>query len=518
MTTDTRVDVLEARGLIRLASIRPELEYLFRHGLVQDAAYTSLLKQERRELHGRVGAALEELYPDRAGELAPVLAMHFEQAGDAERAIDYYVAGAKHALEQYAIQEAFGAFDRAASLIAEEEAAPAAVELSADEANRRRRRRIEVDLGRAEAGYSFRTPEETFDALGRIVEPAEQLGDLELVGRVHTLIALERLQNGEPATDPTVKRSLDRIAEVGKSIDDPSLLAVPIALIGLGNVFAGDVRLGVTQLEEALPLMQGRQDTIGPAFARGALAIGYANLGEFKKADAAAAQATALAGKSDLIAQLDALIAESLVHSLKGELDRAIPLARQCVQQSAETGATACMIASSWILGDAFYRQGNYAEAQEVLKRGSDISAVVDRKVWRPTLLAWLGSTMAALGAADEGDWEEALATARSIGNRVGEAGILAKRAEAFVTRGNIDAARPDAEAAIGITAELGLRPHLARAQRAWGEALRAAGLATEAEPHLQKAATLFDELGLDAEAKAVRAELAMGETKIAFD
>src|ERR671911_1653858 len=129
VTTETQVDVLEAKGLIRLAALRPELEYLFRHGLVQDAAYTSLLKQERRELHGRVGAALEELYPDRASELAPVLAMHFEQAGDAERAIDYYVAGAKHAFEQYAIQEAFEAFDRAASLIAEEEAAPAAVEL-----------------------------------------------------------------------------------------------------------------------------------------------------------------------------------------------------------------------------------------------------------------------------------------------------------------------------------------------------------------------------------------------------
>ena len=176
------------------------------------------------------------------------------------------------------------------------------------------------------------------------------------------------------------------------------------------------------------------------------------------------------------------------------------------------------MVASSWILGDAFYRQGKYTEARDVLRRGSDVSALVDRKVWRPTLLAWLGSTMAALGAADEGDWEDALATARSIGNRVGEAGILAKRAEAFVMRGDIDAARPDAEAAIGITAELGLRPHLARTQRAWGEALRAAGLVTEAEPHLQKAATLFDELGLDAEAKAVRGELAMGETKIAFD
>ena len=518
MTTNTRVDVLEAKGLIRLASIRPELEYLFRHGLVQDAAYASLLKQERRELHGRVCAALEQLYPDRAGELAPVLAMHYEQAGDTERAIDYYAAGAKHALEQYAIQEAFAAYDRAANLIAQEEAAPAAVELAADEIDRRRRRRIEIELGRADAGYSFRSPEDTFDALERIVEPAEQLGDLELIGRVHTLIALGRLQNGESATEPIVKRSLDRIAEVGESIGDPSLRAVPLALLGLSHVFGGYVREGVVELEEALPFMEGRQDTVGPAFARGALAIGYANLGEFRKADAAAAQATALAGKSDLIAQLDALIAESWVRSMEGDLEGAVPLARQCVQQSEQTGATACMVASSWILGDAFHRQGKYAEARDVLKHGSNVSAVVDRKVWRPTLVAWLGSTQAALGAADEGEWEEALGMARSIGNRVGEAGILAKRAEAFVSRGEIDAARPDAEAAIDITTELGLRPHLARVERAWGEALRGAGEATEGDPHLQKAASLFAELGLTAEENAVRAELALGATKIAFD
>jgi tetratricopeptide (TPR) repeat protein len=518
MTANAQVDILEAKGLIRLAMIRPELEYLFRHGLVQDAAYASLLKQERRDLHGRVGAALEELYPDRAGELAPVLAMHFEQAGDAERAIDYYAAGARHALEQNAIQEAYTSFDRAASLIDEEDAVPAAVDLAADEIARRHRRRIDVELGRAQAGYSIRTPDETFDALERIVEPVEQLGDLELIGRVHTLIALQRLLNGAAATEPIVKRSLDRVREVGESIGDASLGAMPLALIGLSNVFSGDVRMGTTQLETALPLMEGRQDTVGPAFARGALAIGYAYLGEFKKADAAAAQATEMAGKSDLIAQLDALIAESMVRSAEGDLDRAIPLAQRCVQQSEETGATACMVASSWILGDAFFRQGKYAEARDVLKRGSDVSALVDRKVWRPTLLAWLGSTQAALGAADAGDWDQALATARSIGNRAGEAGILAKRAEASVTHGDIDAARPDAEAAIGLTRELGLRPYLARIQRAWGEALRTAGLGAEAEPHLQQAASMFAELGLAAEESAVRAELALGSTKIAFD
>ena len=151
MTADTQLDTLEAKGLIRLASLRPELEYLFRHALVQDAAYGSLLKQERRELHGQVGEALEDLYPERVGELAPVLAMHFEQAGENGKAIDYYASGAQHAMDQNAIQEAFTAYDRAAGLLAQE---PPPGDAAPDE-KRRRRQQVEVQLGRARAGYSF---------------------------------------------------------------------------------------------------------------------------------------------------------------------------------------------------------------------------------------------------------------------------------------------------------------------------------------------------------------------------
>jgi len=168
-------------------------------------------------------------------------------------------------------------------------------------------------------------------------------------------------------------------------------------------------------------------------------------------------------------------------------------------------------------LGNILRSHERYAEARDILKRGTDISAVVDRKVWRPTLLAWLSSTQAALGSAEDGEWDEALATARSIGNRMGEAGILAKRAETAVTHGDIDAARPDAEAAIALMQEIGLRPMLARTRRAWGESLRAAGKASEAEPHLRDALAGFEELGLTPEADAVRAELSLGETKIAF-
>jgi tetratricopeptide (TPR) repeat protein len=514
MTADTQLDTLEAKGLIRLATLRPELEYLFRHALVQDAAYGSLLKQERRELHARVGEALEALYPDRRDELAPVLGMHFEQAGASDKAVDYFVAGGEHAYSQNALAESFDAFSRASTLLdqaADANAAPADPE--------ERRRRIEVELGRAKAGYSILAPEEHSAALERVVEAAEELGDLRLIGDVHVFIALVRLQNGDPPSDPGVKRSLDRIAQVAEELGDPSLRATPLVLVGLSMVFAGDnVRAGIAALEEALPLMeQSQSDSIGAAFARGALAIGYAYLGEFEKADAAAARATELAQKGDIIAKLDALIAESIVRSAQGQLDRVVPIAQECVERAEETGATACAIASSWILGDAFHRQGRFAEARDVLRRGSDISGVLDRRVWRPTLQAWLGTTQAALGEATDADFDEALATARSINNRIGEAGILGKRAETLAGRGELDAARADFEASAAIAEQLGLRPALARGLRAWGEALRTAGRASEAEPILRRSLALFEELSLDTEANAVRALLTIGETKLSF-
>ena len=128
MTTDLALDTLEARGLIRLAAAQPELEYLFRHALLQDTAYESLLKQERRSLHQVVGMALEELYPDRLGEMAAVLARHFEQAGDTDKAVDYLAAAAKFAIDRNAITEAYELYSRASALLpAYDPAAPEGV-------------------------------------------------------------------------------------------------------------------------------------------------------------------------------------------------------------------------------------------------------------------------------------------------------------------------------------------------------------------------------------------------------
>src|SRR5258707_858405 len=81
---------LDAADLIRLSQVEPNLEYLFRHALVQDAAYESLLKSDRQRLHLVVGQILEKVYPERLDELAPVLGHHFYEAGSRSEAQKYF--------------------------------------------------------------------------------------------------------------------------------------------------------------------------------------------------------------------------------------------------------------------------------------------------------------------------------------------------------------------------------------------------------------------------------------------
>jgi class 3 adenylate cyclase/tetratricopeptide (TPR) repeat protein len=115
ITLAQHLSTLEASDLIRLAATQPELEYLFRHALIQEAAYSSLVKQDRRQLHLAVGEALERLYPERLAsrELAPVLAQHFYLAGDDPRALKYLTLAGDAAARVYANAEAALHYSRA---------------------------------------------------------------------------------------------------------------------------------------------------------------------------------------------------------------------------------------------------------------------------------------------------------------------------------------------------------------------------------------------------------------------
>jgi tetratricopeptide (TPR) repeat protein len=86
---DRDLDQLQTVELIRVKQKIPELEYIFKHALVQEATYGSILLQRRRELHSKVGQAIEALFPDRLEEFYSLLAYHYARAENWEKAQDY---------------------------------------------------------------------------------------------------------------------------------------------------------------------------------------------------------------------------------------------------------------------------------------------------------------------------------------------------------------------------------------------------------------------------------------------
>jgi len=87
--------------------------YVFRHALTQEAAYGSLLERHRRNTHGAIGHALEQLYTGRTEEVAELLALHFGRSDDAEKAVDSAILAAEKAARGWANSEALTHFEEA---------------------------------------------------------------------------------------------------------------------------------------------------------------------------------------------------------------------------------------------------------------------------------------------------------------------------------------------------------------------------------------------------------------------
>ena len=110
---DESLDALEARELVLERARDPELEYIFKHALVQEATYESILKQRRRELHGKVAASIEVLFAARLEDFSSLLAYHYTQAEDWGKAQEYLFKAGDQAGSIAADAEALEHYERA---------------------------------------------------------------------------------------------------------------------------------------------------------------------------------------------------------------------------------------------------------------------------------------------------------------------------------------------------------------------------------------------------------------------
>jgi class 3 adenylate cyclase/predicted ATPase len=112
------LDQLVASELIFRRGTAPEASYSFKHALVQDAAYQSLLKSKRQQLHARIAEALEARFPAIAEQEPEVLARHLTEAAFTDRAIGYWERAGRLAMAHAASKEAAAYFRKALTLCA----------------------------------------------------------------------------------------------------------------------------------------------------------------------------------------------------------------------------------------------------------------------------------------------------------------------------------------------------------------------------------------------------------------
>jgi len=119
MQEELKSQLLNLQGLefIYEKSLFPELEYIFKHALTQEVAYNSLLLKRRKEIHQRIGDAIEELYPDRLEEFYETLAYHYKQGESLDKAIDYLIKAGDKSYEMYAAEESHRYFQEAYDLL-----------------------------------------------------------------------------------------------------------------------------------------------------------------------------------------------------------------------------------------------------------------------------------------------------------------------------------------------------------------------------------------------------------------
>ncbi len=171
MELQSALDRLMAGGLLFRQGVPPFATYLFKHALVQDAAYGTLLREPRRALHARIAETLESQFAEIVENQPELLARHCTEAGLIEKAAGLWGKAGQRSLARSALIEAVAQLTRALDQIATVPATPSL-----------RREQIKLHVGLANAlmhtkGHAAPETKTTFDQARLLIEQAEALGE-----------------------------------------------------------------------------------------------------------------------------------------------------------------------------------------------------------------------------------------------------------------------------------------------------------------------------------------------------
>jgi class 3 adenylate cyclase/tetratricopeptide (TPR) repeat protein len=225
---DDALDKLVSAELVFQRGTPPDANYTFKHALVQDATYSTLLRGRRQQIHARIAVTLEERFPEHVNNQPELLAHHYTEAGLIEKAVRYWLKAGEQSTARSAMMEAVVQLQRGLDLLAS---------LSDGAEHHQQELDFLVVLGRAllaTRGYAAPIVGETYTR-ARLL--AEQLNQSQ------SLVPLLYGQGGfhlVRAEDKLALNLYTNIETVGKQTKNSALILLAHYLCGCAHGFMGD--------------------------------------------------------------------------------------------------------------------------------------------------------------------------------------------------------------------------------------------------------------------------------------
>ena len=361
------LDRLIDAGLLFRQGVPPHATYLFKHALVQDAAYGTLLREQRRALHARIAEALESQFPEIAENQPELVARHCTEAGQIENAARLWGKAGQWSLDRSALAEAAAQFTRALEQIATLPGTPAL-----------RREQIKLQVALITPlihvkGYAAPETKAAAKQARLLIEQAEALGEPSEDPLLLFSVLYAFWVTNFVAFDGDVCRDL---AAQFLALAEKQRATVPIMighrLMGNSLLLTGDIAEGRGHLDQAIALYDPAEHR--PLATRFGQDVGVAALSY-------RSQALWVLGYPD---------------AARVDMDHALKNAR-------EIGQAATLMLALAYAGLIFFRCRNHTEA---IARAEELIALADEKgsaYWKALAMMEKGCALTLKGQASDG-------------------------------------------------------------------------------------------------------------------
>jgi class 3 adenylate cyclase/tetratricopeptide (TPR) repeat protein len=500
MKQDLKSNLLNLQGLefIYEKSLFPELEYIFRHALTQEVAYNSLLLKRRKEIHHSIGQAIEELYPSRLEEFYEMLAYHYSKGGNLSKAYEYLKESANKAVRNDALFEGAQFYKEAMGCLSQ---------LPQTEENKREQ--IDLVISMQAPVRRIGLSQDNLTMLQKTAVLAEEIGDDKKRMHLRSLLGFHYLMTGSDsqlawkylescADHLEMIQDVELVASVGFDLCAtcvvsgyyqritriaPTIIRLiegsktqaeffgkpyqPYSFVlsfwGLSRAVSGDVQEGEHLCTRALSLALETDHRATVGFAECVYGFFLAFKGDGKDATEHLQNATKYLEESQtfvLLGQTWACL--GYAHCFLGDYSTAVHLSEKGLRMHVDAGIGFWRSLCHWLCSFAHYEQGDRQKARTQAEEALHFSLEKNEKAWEGLSRIWLGRILAKTDATQ------------------------AQGGEQQIVQG------------IRQLEELGLPLFYSWGYLWLGEVYAEAGRREEALENLQKAQSMFQEMGMD--------------------